>query len=122
MATVDLHFLKHYSYFTYVYIVSKLEKYNKNIIDKYDGISPVLYQGKPDFDNLLISQIMEDNYLDYNQLQCISMMIEYMLYWTTKNVSVNNSNKRYEFLNYFMNNVHQVLPNMIQKNFQILLK
>jgi len=118
MATVDLHFLKHYSYFTYVYIVSKLEKYNKNMIDKYDVISPVLYQGKPDFDNSLISQIMEDNYLDYNQLQCISMMIEYMLYWTTKNVSVSNSNKRYEFLNYFMNNVHQVLPNMIHKNFE----
>lgn len=115
MSIYDRHFLKNHSFFTYNYIVSKLESYNKNIIDKYDDITPRLYQGKSDFNDNLISEILNDDFLDNDKLHCISMMIEYMLYWTSKNISISESNKRYDFLNYFMNNVNQVLPNMLHK-------
>ena len=115
MSIYDRHFLKNHSFFTYNYIVSKLETYNKNIIDKYDNTTPLLYQGKSDFNDNLINEILNDDFLNNNKLECISMMIEYMLYWTSKNISISDSNKRYDFLNYFMNNVNQVLPNMIHK-------
>ena len=108
-------FLKNHSFFTYNYIVSKLDEYNETIISKYNDINPPLYQGKSNFNDSLISQILNDDYLDNNKLHCISMMIEYMLYWTSKNISISDSNKRYDFLNYFMNNVNQILPNMMHK-------
>lgn len=108
-------FFKNYSFFTYNYIVSKLDEYNETIINKYNDINPPLYQGKSNFNDTLISEILNNDYLDNNKLNCISMMIEYMLYWTSKNISISESNKRYDFLNYFMNNVNQVLPNMVHK-------
>ena len=108
-------FLKNHSFFTYNYIVSKLDEYNETIISKYNDINPPLYQGKSSFNDSLISQILNNDYLDNNKLHCISMMIEYMLYWTSKNISISDSNKRYDFLNYFMNNVNQILPNMMHK-------
>lgn len=116
MSIYDRHFLKNHSFFTYNYIVSKLEEYNEKIIDKYNDITPELYQGKNDFNDNLINQVMNDDFLNNDKLHCISMMIEYMLYWTSKNISINESNKRYDFINYFMNNVNQILPNMIHKN------
>ena len=117
MSSYENFFLKNYPYFTYVYIVSKLDKYNKTINEKYNDITQPLYQGKTDFNDKLISDILNNDFLDNNKLQCISMMIEYMLYWTSKNISINDSNKRYNFINYFMKNVEQVLPNMIYKDF-----
>ena len=118
MSMYDEHFLKNYSYFTYVHIVSKLEQYKNEINDKFDDIKPLLYQGKSDFNDELLNEILNENYLDVNKLECISMMIEYILYWTTKNVSIDDANKRYNFISYFMNNVNQVLPNMIYKEFE----
>ncbi len=118
MTTYDDHFLKNYSYFTYVYVVSKLEQYKNEISDNFNDIKPLLYQGKSDFNNELLSEILNENYLDVNKLECISMMIEYILYWTTKNTSINDTDKRYNFISYFMNNVNQVLPNMIYKDFE----
>ena len=106
MSIYDNYFLKNYSFFTYNYIISKLDKYNKSIIEKYNEILPPLYQGKIDFNDNLISEILNEDFLDNNKLHCISMMIEYMLYWTSKNVSISDSNKRYDFLSYFMNNVN----------------
>lgn len=117
MSTYENFFLKNYPYFTYVYIVSKLDEYNKNINEKYDDITRPLYQGKSDFNDKLISEILNNDFLDNNKLQCISMMIEYMLYWTSKNISIKDANKRFNFINYFMKNVEQVLPNMIFKDF-----
>lgn len=115
MSIYSTFFLKNYSFFTYNYIISKLNEHNETIISKYNSINPPLYQGKSDFNDSLISEILNDDYLDNNKVHCISMMIEYMLYWTSKNISIPESNKRYDFLNYFMNNVNQVLPNMIHK-------
>ena len=115
MSLYENFFLKNYSFFTYNYIVSKLDAYNETIISKYNDINPPLYQGKSNFNDELISEILNNDYLDNNKLHCISMMIEYMLYWTSKNISISDSNKRYDFLNYFMNNVNQVLPNMVHK-------
>ena len=115
MSIYDKHFLKNHSFFTYNYIVSKLDKYNEMINEKYNFLNIPLYKGKNDFDDNLINEILNEDYLDNNKLKCISMMIEYMLYWTSKNISISNSNKRYDFLNYFMNNVNQILPNMIHK-------
>jgi len=90
-------FFKNHSFFTYNYIVSKLDEYNETIISKYNDINPPLYQGKSSFNDSLISQILNNDYLDNNKLHCISMMIEYMLYWTSKNISISDSNKRYDF-------------------------
>jgi SAM-dependent methyltransferase len=101
-----------------VYVVSKLEQYKNEISDNFNDIKPLLYQGKSDFNNELLSEILNENYLDVNKLECISMMIEYILYWTTKNTSINDTDKRYNFISYFMNNVNQVLPNMIYKDFE----
>ena len=115
MSIYDKHFLKNHSFFTYNYIVSKLDKYNEMINEKYDGVNPPLYKGKSDFNDNLMSEILNEEYLDNDKLKCISMMIEYMLYWTSKNISISDSNKRYDFLNYFMNNVNQILPNMVHK-------
>ena len=115
MSLYENFFLKNYSFFTYNYIVSKLDEYNETIISKYDDINPPLYQGKSNFNDTLISEILNNDYLDNNKLNCISMMIEYLLYWTSKNISISDSDKRYDFLNYFMNNVNQVLPNMVHK-------
>ena len=115
MSIYDNYFLKNNSFFTYNYIISKLDKYNKNVIEKYNDILPPLYQGKIDFNDNLISKILNEDFLDNNKLHCISMMIEYMLYWTSKNVSISDSNKRYDFLSYFMNNANHIFPNMIHK-------
>jgi hypothetical protein len=49
MSLYEQYFLKNYSYFSYVYIISKLEKYNKYINEKFDDIKEPLYEGKPNF-------------------------------------------------------------------------
>jgi ubiquinone/menaquinone biosynthesis C-methylase UbiE len=118
MNTFEKHFLVNYSYVTYVYIVSKLEKYNQLINEKYSEINPPLYnQALSQFNDNVIEKILNSEYLDHNKLQCISMMVEYMLYLTSKNIDVGEKNKRYDFLNYFMKNVDKILPNMIHKKF-----
>jgi hypothetical protein len=84
--------------------------------EKYDAITTPLYQGKQNFNTDLLREIITEDILDQKKQQSVAMMIEYILYWTSKNISIKDSSKRYNFLNYFGKNVEQVLPNMIYKN------
>ena len=118
MSLYEQYFLKNYSYFSYVYIISKLEKYNKYINEKFDDIKEPLYEGKPNFNKDLLNEIMNEQFLDHNKLKCITMMIEYMLYWTSKNISIDDKDKRFNFLKYFMGNVNQVITNMVYKDIE----
>ncbi len=71
MSIYDKHFLKNHSFFTYNYIVSKLDKYNEMINEKYDAINPPLYKGKIDFNDNLMSEILIEENVDNMRLMCI---------------------------------------------------
>lgn len=110
------HFLRTYSYLTYVRIVSELEKYNQKTIEKYSKISSPLYEGKSNFDSKLINEILSNEFLDTEKIDCITYFLEYILYWTNTNISIDDKNKRFDFLSYFMNNINQVMENFVFKD------
>lgn len=116
MSSYDELFLKNYSFYTYVYIISNIEKQNKKSIETFDNIKPDLYNGKDNFNIQLFDKILNEEFLDNNKLECITMFIDYLLYWTNKNVSVDDNKKRYKFLSYFTNNIDQVITNLNYKN------
>jgi hypothetical protein len=58
MSNYDDYFLKNYSFFTYVYMISKIEKYNKYITEKFDNIEQSLYDGNGKFNTELINEII----------------------------------------------------------------
>jgi SAM-dependent methyltransferase len=107
-------FLQNYSYLSYVYIITKLEKYNTNIIDKYSNLGQ-LYNGKPNFNSKLIDNILNLNYLDNDKLECITYFLEYLLYWTSTHISIKEKDKRFEFLSFFTQNIQQIMDNFQYK-------
>ena len=116
MSSYDDTFLKNYSFFTYVYIISNIEKQNKKMFEMFDNIKPSLYNGKDNFNTQLIEKILNEDFLDNSKLECITLFIEYLLYWTNKNISVDENKKRYKFLSYFTHNIDQVITNINYNN------
>jgi len=114
MDSYEKFFLQNYSYLSYVYIISKLEKYNTNIIEKYSSISQ-LYNGKPNFNTKIFDDIINTEYLDNNKLECITYFLEYLLYWTSTHISIKDKDKRFDFLSFFTHNIQQIMDNFQYK-------
>ena len=114
MNSYEKFFLQNHSYLSYVYIISKLEKYNANIIEKYSTLGQ-LYNGKPNFNSKLIEEIINMNYLDNDKLECITYFLEYLLYWTSTHISIKEKDKRFEFLSFFTQNIQQIMDNFQYK-------
>jgi len=114
MDSYEKFFLQNHSYLSYVYIISKLEKYNTNIIEKYSNLEQ-LYNGKPNFNSKLIDEILNLNYLENDKLECITYFLEYLLYWTSTHISIKEKDKRFEFLSFFTQNIQQIMDNFQYK-------
>jgi 2-polyprenyl-3-methyl-5-hydroxy-6-metoxy-1,4-benzoquinol methylase len=114
MDSYEKFFLQNHSYFSYVYVISKLEKYNTNIIEKYSSVSQ-LYNGKPNFNTKIFDDILNSDYLDNNKLECITYFLEYLLYWTSTHISIKEKDKRFDFLSFFTHNIQQIMDNFQYK-------